>query len=98
MEDKKKRVTTVLFETKKKKNKKKKEKKKAMCLTKILLPLQCLHNANTLSAQYQITVVALPLFIYTSIGSTCTSSIEKINIDFEYEIVNFGSPNLIILK
>ena len=69
-----------------------------MCLTKILLPLQCLHSANTLSAQYQITVVALPLFIYTSIGSTCTSSIEKINRDFEYEIVNFGSPNLIILK
>ena len=56
---------------------------------------QCKHIECT---QYQITVVALPLFIYTSIGSTCTSSIEKINIDFEYEIVNFGSPNLIILK
>ena len=80
----------------------KKKKKKRISLTKILLPLQCLHKTNTLSAQYQITVVELPLFIYTSIGCMCkaraASSIEKINIDFEYEIVNFGLPNLIILK
>ena len=38
----------------------------------------------------------------TSIGCTskalAASSSEKINIDFVCEIVNFGSPNLIILK
>ena len=41
-------------------------------------------------------------FIVTSIGCTCkaraASSGEKINIDFVCEIMNFGSPNLIILK
>ena len=41
-------------------------------------------------------------FLNTSIGWTCkaraASSSEKINIDFVCEIVNFGSPNLIILK
>ena len=42
------------------------------------------------------------LTIYTSIGCACkahaASGSEKINIDFMCEIVNFGSPNLIILK
>ena len=42
------------------------------------------------------------LFIFTSIGCTCKAhaapSCEKINIDFVCETVNFGSPNLIILK
>ena len=45
---------------------------------------------------------SLPFFKITSIGCTCkacaASSSEKINIDFVCEIVNFGSPNLIILK
>ena len=38
--------------------------KKKKSLTKTLLPLQCLHSTNTLSAQYRSTVAALPLFIY----------------------------------
>ena len=42
------------------------------------------------------------MFIYTSIGCMCKAraaySSEKININFVCEIMNFGSPNLIILK
>ena len=36
------------------------------------------------------------IYIYTSVGVQPNS--EKINIDFGYEIVNFSSPNLVILK
>ena len=37
-------------------------------------------------------------FIYTLALAAHASSSEKINIDFAYEILNFGSSNLIILK
>ena len=75
--------------------------KKKKCLTKALLLLQCLYSANTLNAQRQSIVAALLLFICTSVGWTCKACAapsEKININFVCKIVNFSSPNLIILK
>ena len=52
--------------------------------------------------KHALFLYSFTLYIYTSIGCTCkaraTSSSEKINIDFVCEIMNFGSPNLIILE
>ena len=77
------------------------KKKKTLSIFNIKLKILRIHFTITIGVEsYASTIKNNPnyiyIYIYTSVGVQPNS--EKINIDFVYEIVNFSSLNLVILK
>ena len=79
----------------------KKKKKKPLSIFNIKLKILRIHFTITIGVESYASTIKkkipiIYIYIYTSVGVQPNS--EKINIDFVYEIVNFSSPNLVILK